>query len=251
MDPARMILLAIEDDQTSEFLAENLKADGYAVITASDKTAALARLAAKVPDLVILDINGDTLGVLDTIRTADGVASRVRPDTPLIVLTSQVESLSHVRFLDRGSDDVIVKPFSYPELRARVRAVLQRAYGGRAGCWLIAGPLRLDPVSRQVEVDGEPVQLSSKEYALLRALATEPTRVWTKEELLRSVWGFKSFGVTRTLDSHACRLRKKLNVNGCSFVINVWGIGYRLLNGPAIRESEDTPPIEPAAARAA
>jgi DNA-binding response OmpR family regulator len=78
---------------------------------------------------------------------------------------------------------------------------------------------------------GERIELASKEFALLRALATEPTRVWTKEELLRGVWGFRSLGTTRTLDSHACRLRKKLGRGGERFVVNVWGVGYRLIDG--------------------
>ena len=89
----------------------------------------------------------------------------------------------------------------------------------------------LDQPSRQVWVRGEPVALSKKEYALLRALAGEPTRVFTREELLRGVWGFMAMGQTRTLDSHAFRLRQKLNRSGDRFVINVWGVGYRLVDG--------------------
>ena len=96
---------------------------------------------------------------------------------------------------------------------------------------LRVGALELDPVARQVWVHGQQVVLSKKEFALLRALATEPTRVFTREELLRGVWGFRSLGATRTLDSHACRLRKKLNARGDRFVINVWGVGYRLVDG--------------------
>jgi DNA-binding response OmpR family regulator len=80
-------------------------------------------------------------------------------------------------------------------------------------------------------MDGSSVTLSKKEFALLRALAADPTRVFTREELLRSVWGFRTLGATRTLDSHACRLRRKLNVGGARFVINVWGVGYRLIDG--------------------
>jgi DNA-binding response OmpR family regulator len=79
---------------------------------------------------------------------------------------------------------------------------------------------------------GAPVALSQKEFALLRTLAAEPTRVFTKEELLRTIWGFRHMGTTRTLDSHACRLRHKLGVHGDRFVVNVWGVGYRLVDGP-------------------
>jgi DNA-binding response OmpR family regulator len=81
---------------------------------------------------------------------------------------------------------------------------------------------------------GQAVELSQKEFALLRTLATEPTKVWTKEELLRSIGGFRSMGTTRTLDSHACRLRHKLATHGDRFVVNVWGVGYRLVDGPAV-----------------
>ena len=84
---------------------------------------------------------------------------------------------------------------------------------------------------------GRRVELSQKEFALLRALAAAPTRVFTKEELLRDVWGFRSMGATRTLDSHACRLRQKLGTAGDKFVVNVWGVGYRLVDGPAVEEA--------------
>ena len=97
---------------------------------------------------------------------------------------------------------------------------------------LRVGTLEVDPPSREVLVRGEAVELSQKEFALLRTLASEPTRVWTKEELLRTVWGFRSSGATRTLDSHACRLRAKLGRHGDRYVINVWGVGYRLVDGP-------------------
>jgi len=95
------------------------------------------------------------------------------------------------------------------------------------------GDLEVDPVSREVRLRGEGVRLSQKEFALLCALAAEPTRVWTKEELLRDVWGYRSMGATRTLDSHACRLRHKLSAEGDRYVVNVWGVGYRLSDAVA------------------
>ena len=96
---------------------------------------------------------------------------------------------------------------------------------------LKVGSLEIDPLSRQVWLAGEPLVLSKKEFALLRALASDPGRVFTREELLRGVWGFRAMGETRTLDSHAYRLRKKVNASGDKFIINVWGVGYRLLDG--------------------
>jgi DNA-binding response OmpR family regulator len=89
----------------------------------------------------------------------------------------------------------------------------------------------IDPTSREVRVDGTRVELSQKEFALLRALASDPTRVWTKRELLRDIWGYRADGRTRTFDSHACRLRHKLAAHECRFVINVWSVGYRLVDG--------------------
>ena len=127
--------------------------------------------------------------------------------------------------------DDVGKPFSYQELSARVRALLRRTQRRPAMGRLRVGSLELDPQSRQVWVRGEPVALSKKEYALLRALAGEPTRVFTREDLLRGVWEFMAMGQTRTLDSHAFRLRQKLNRSGDRFVINVWGVGYRLVDG--------------------
>jgi DNA-binding response OmpR family regulator len=97
---------------------------------------------------------------------------------------------------------------------------------------LRVGGLEVDPPSREVTLAGRRIELSQKEFALLRTLASEPTRVFTKEELLRGVWGFRAIGSTRTLDSHACRLRRKLGADGDRFVVNVWGVGYRLIDGP-------------------
>ena len=120
------------------------------------------------------------------------------------------------------------KPFHYPELLARVAAVLRRRNTGRRGP-LRVGDLTVDPVTRRVEVGGRGVELANKEFALLRALASEPHRVFTKDELLRDVWGFRSKGRTRTLDSHASRLRRKLDPEGARYVCNCWGVGYRLV----------------------
>jgi DNA-binding response OmpR family regulator len=133
--------------------------------------------------------------------------------------------------LRRGCDDYIVKPFSYQELHARVCALLRRTRRRPGLGRLRIGALELDPTARQAWLHGDPLALSKKEYALLRALAAEPTRVFTREELLRGVWGFRSMGATRTLDSHAFRLRRKLRARGDKFLVNVWGVGYRLVDG--------------------
>jgi DNA-binding response OmpR family regulator len=129
---------------------------------------------------------------------------------------------------DKSND---AKPFVYDELVARMRAVLRRSNGPRH-LRLTVRDLEIDLASRVVTVAGDPIQLSAK-YELLVALAEDPERVFKKEELLRDVWGFRSLGRTRTLDSHASRLRRKLNAAGAAgenaYVLNVWGVGYRLV----------------------
>src|SRR4051794_4296151 len=223
------ILLCEEDAATRAFLADNLTADGYEVYVANDKPAALTALELRGPDLVICDVNGDTLELLDAVRDGTGLAARIDPDVPLIVLTRRADELARVRYLERGSDDVVTKPFSYPELRGRVRAVLRRTAARAPRGVTRVGALHIDHVARTVHVGGVPVELSATEYALLTHLAADPRRVCTKRELLRDVWGSRPPAKTRTLDSHACRLRRKLALTGdARFVENVWGVGYRL-----------------------
>ena len=139
--------------------------------------------------MIVLDVNGNTLGLIDAVRSGDGVAGRVDPNIPMIVLSARVDELHRIRVLDRGCDDVLAKPFSYPELRARIAAVLRRADARRAPRLLRVGALSLDPVARTVRVGGRPVELTGKEYELLRTLASDPTRVFTREDVLRGVWG--------------------------------------------------------------
>ena len=237
---ASTILLAEEQDATRSFLASNLAADGYRVLVAPDRAKALALLATSHPDLVVVDINGQTLALLDAIRSGDGIAGQVDPDIPLIVLSRDADRLQRIRVLERGGDDVVRKPFAYPELRARIAAVLRRSEIRPGARVLRAGPVVIDVRSREVRVSGRPVELSDKEYRLLVTLAGEPTRVFTREELMRGVWGMQTFGRTRTLDSHASRLRRKLRGDGDEkLVVNVWGVGLRLIDGPLHQPQED------------
>jgi DNA-binding response OmpR family regulator len=186
------------------------------------------------PDLAIVDLglpDSDGLELLHLVREADRVAGHLDPDLPLLVLTGRAGELARLRAFERGADDYVTKPFSYHELHARILALLRRSRRRPGTGRLRVGPLEVDSIARQVWLRGESLDLSKKEFALLRALAAEPNRVFTREELLRGVWGFRAMGQTRTLDSHAFRLRKKLNVAGDRFVVNVWGVGYRLLDG--------------------
>jgi DNA-binding response OmpR family regulator len=231
-------ILVVEDDAaTRTFLADNLTADGYELLVADSAAAGLRLLETRFPDLALVDIGlPDASGfeLRRRVREADGVASRVDPATPLVLLTGRDGELDRVRGFERGADDYICKPFSYPELRGRVAALLRRARQRRGGgARLRVGDLELDAAARTARLRGTPLVLSQKEFALLRMLASEPVRVFTKDELLRQIWGFRHMGTTRTLDSHACRLRRKLGVHGDRFVVNVWGVGYRLVDGVA------------------
>jgi DNA-binding response OmpR family regulator len=235
-DDASTILLVEDDDATRAFLADNLLADGYDLLCADCARDGLRLLETKFPDLAIVDVglpDGSGLALIEAVRAADGVASRVDPQTPMVVLSGRRGELDRLRGFERGADDYVVKPFGYGELRARIAALLRRSQRRPGMGRLRVGALELDPSSREVRVHGEVVELSQKEFALLRTLAAEPVRVFTKDELLRSVWGFRAAGQTRTLDSHACRLRSKLGRHGDRFVVNVWGVGYRLVDGPA------------------
>ncbi|HEU0023466.1 MAG TPA: response regulator transcription factor [Thermoleophilaceae bacterium] len=225
-------LLLLEDDEpTRRFLADNLVADGFTVFAAGRADEGLRAIEARAPSLLLLDLaleDGNGLELLDRIRSADGLVTRVDPQLPVIVLTGRTGEVDRVRSFARGADDHVCKPFLYPELVARIRALLRRAEGrARRGVMRVGG-LTVDPLTRNVTLDERPVRLSAKEFALLRALAEEPTRVYGKHELLRDVWGFRSMGNTRTLDAHACRLRKKLRDSPRSWVLNVRGVGYRL-----------------------
>jgi DNA-binding response OmpR family regulator len=228
-------VLVVEDDRTTmRFLVENLSADGLSVLEAGSLTKAFALAETRFPDLAVVDLglsDGDGLELLRRVRAADRIADRIDPDLPMIVLTGRTAELDRLRAFNRGCDDFVSKPFSYQELHARILALLRRSKHRPGSARLRVGSLEIDSVSRRAWLAGEALALSNKEFALLRALATEPTRLYTREELLRSVWGFRSLGATRTLDSHAFRLRRKLNRNGDRFLVNVWGVGYRLVDG--------------------
>ncbi len=234
-DDASTILVVEDDDATRTFLADNLTADGYDLLVADCAAVGLSLIERKFPDIALVDVglpDGSGFELLRRVRGADGVASRMNPDMPLMVISGRATELDRLRGFDRGADDYVCKPFSYPELRSRIAALLRRADHRPSHARLRAGPLEVDPPSREVRLHGDRVALSQKEFALLRTLVSDPTRVFTKDELLRSIWGYRARGSTRTLDSHACRLRHKLATHGDRYVVNVWGVGYRLVDAP-------------------
>ena len=190
------------------FLERHLRNDGFQVVDEAVR-----------PDLVLLGSSA----ALDEFRARHG-------DVPVIVLGEpECDAVDRVRALERGCDDFLVRPFAYEELLARIRAVLRRTSPAPHEVRR-AGPITADLATRSVTVGALAVSLAGKEYELLLKLMTDPTRVFTKEQLLREVWAFRSLGRTRTLDSHASRLRRKLAAAGAgSVVVNVWGVGYRLM----------------------
>ena len=228
------VLLVDDDPLLCGFLADNLIADGFTVVAADSLAEALRRLELEPPNVAVVDVglpDGSGLELVARVRASGQAGTRVDPGLPMLVLSGLGGELDRVRGFDRGADDYVVKPFSYPELRRRIEALLRRT-GQRVLSGLICvGELAIDPVSREVRVSGQRAVLSQKEFALLLALAAQPTRVFSQEELLRDVWGYRAMGRTRTLDSHACRLRAKLGAVGGRFVVNVWGVGYRLVDG--------------------
>jgi DNA-binding response OmpR family regulator len=234
-DTPATILVAEDDATTRTFLADELTADGYELLVADTATDALRLLETKFPDLAILDVGlGETSGldVVRRVRAADAAVSRMDPDLPVLILSGRCGEVDRVRAFECGADDFLAKPFSYPELRGRIGALLRRTERRRRPSRVRVGTLEIDPASRSVRLGGRPIELTQKEFALLRVLAASPTTVHTKDALLRTVWGFRSRGTTRTLDSHACRLRAKLGAGGDRFVLNVWGVGYRLVDDP-------------------
>jgi DNA-binding response OmpR family regulator len=203
------LLLAEPEETMRGFLVRQLSSDGFDVL-AFRSTRDLPRAAE--PDVVVL---GDPEALEHCVLT----------DCAVIVLGT-ADPEARLRALER-CDDYLARPFAYEELVARIRAVLRRRPPRSA--LLDLGGLVVDRAARRVLVGGIDVSLSAKEYALLLKLASEPDRVFTRELLLRDVWGYRSFCATRTLESHASRVRCKLAAAGLDgWVVNVWGVGYKL-----------------------
>jgi DNA-binding response OmpR family regulator len=208
------VLVAAEDAPTRAFLADNLGADGLSVLTAGDLAEARARLTLGC-DLAVADLNGSTLALVEDLA---------RAAVPAIVLSCHAEEWHAIRALERGCDDYVRKPFSYPELLGRVRALLRRS-SARTPMAISVGALRIDIPGRTVTVDGRHVHLTPLEFELLRALAARPDAIVTNAQLLREVWGWGAAGETRVVSTTALRLRRKL---GRGFVETVRGHGLRL-----------------------
>jgi DNA-binding response OmpR family regulator len=228
MPDSSTILLVDDEDSVQKLLTYPLERDGFRVVQARDGEQALRMFGDERIDLVVLDL---MLPKVDGLE----VCKRLRADSnvPIIMLTARGEELDKVLGLELGADDYITKPFSIREFRSRVRALLRRAglprERAREAETIESGELRIDPARRTVELAGEPVQLTYVEFELLTALASEPARVFTREMLLRALWGDSAYREPRTIDVHVRHLREKLerDPHEPEFILTVRGVGYR------------------------
>ncbi len=230
------VLVVDDEANIRELVSVYLTAAGYAVACASDGPAALDAVRASEPGLVVLDIGLPGMSGAE-VCSAIRAFSRV----PIVMLTARDTDLDKVALLEAGADDYVVKPFSPPELVARVRAVLRRtssdladgsgALPGRPPASLVSvGGLALDPEAREVTVDGVPVALTAREFDLLFAMARRPGVVFSREQLLESAVGFSDFSEARGVDVHVRHLREKLGDDAADprFIETVRGVGYRV-----------------------
>ena len=226
------VLVVDDEPRIVEFLVDNLRADDYSVLTAASGEEAIDVLAGTRPDLILLDVVLPGMSGMDLcrrVRSADGINDPWDPDLPIIMLSAKAEHTDRVRGLSRGADDYVTKPFHYPELLARIGALLKRVSRTDDRHVLHVGELVVNTSSKQVTLAGHAIALSVKEFQLLATLASDPERVFSKQDLLEQVWGFRSPGRTRTLDTHASRLRHKLAAaSERPWIVNVWGHGYRV-----------------------
>ena len=225
-------MLLVEDEAAiAEPLSEALDREGFETAVAGSVRDALARARETPPDLVLLDIGLPDGSGLDVCREL-----RRESDVPVIMLTARGSEADRVAGLELGADDYVVKPFSAREVTARVRAVLRRAQpapGAGGGPAIEVGGVRVDTDRHQATLDGEALELSRKEFELLRALIEQAGTVITRQALIEDVWDMNWFGSTKTLDVHMSGLRRKLGDDAADprYIHTVRGVGFRF-SGP-------------------
>ncbi len=221
------ILVVDDEPQVLEVLKLYLSRDGFRVNTATDGQAALTAFESHAPDLVVLDLMLPKIDGLDVFKRL-----RAKRAVPIIMLTAKGDELDRVLGLELGADDYIVKPFSPREVVARVKNVLRRATSSAEESSenaLAFNGLRIDPRTREVEINNRQVELTGKEFDLLYFLAQHPGQVFTRAQLLDKVWGYQFYGDASTVTVHIRRLREKIEMNPAEprYLATVWGIGYK------------------------
>ncbi|MDR5683760.1 MAG: response regulator transcription factor [Armatimonadota bacterium] len=222
------ILVVDDEPHIVELVRYNLAQEGFDVRVAYDGRSALQAARSERPDLIVLDLMLPYVDGLEICRTL-----RRESPVPILVLTAKDSELDRVVGLETGADDYVTKPFSPRELVARIRAILRRTRGDGDETGLlpatVAGDLVLDPNTREVRLRDRPVELTAKEFDLLRMLMAHPNRVFSRDALLEHVWGYDYFGSTRTVDMHISRLRDKIEDDPASptFIVTVRGVGYK------------------------
>jgi DNA-binding response OmpR family regulator len=238
--PERLATIVVcgHDEVTLDLICRRLAEDRFEPLPAATADEALRLCRHHLPDLLVIDLDlpdGAGNDLLRRIREAHWLKTRIDPYLPVLALRPRGEDPDD-RGPDMVADDLLGKPFTYDDLRSRIEAILRRRHG-RLDRPVRVGELLVDPGRRKVMVGDREVRLAKKEFTLLRVLASDPTRVFAKEELLRDVWGLRGPAAkARTLDSHASRLRRKLDPERRRYVVVCWGIGYRLVD--SVEETE-------------
>jgi two-component system, OmpR family, response regulator ResD len=225
--PVAKILVVDDEPNIREVVGLYLRRDGHEVVSATDGEEALEAFGESEPDLVVLDLMLPKLSGLEVCRRM-----RAQRRVPLIMLTARGEEEERVVGLSLGADDYVVKPFSPRELAARVAAVLRRVEepsGPSDRKVLSFEGLRIDPNTREVLVDGEQVTLTAREFDLLYHMASSPGRVYTRDQLMETVWGYTFSADTSTVTVHVRRLREKVEPDPATprYLQTVWGVGYK------------------------
>ena len=222
-------ILIVEDEPAMvQGLRDNFEYEGYEVISAADGMDGLNRAIADQPDLVVLDVMMPKMSGLDVCKQ---LKAR-KPSMPIIMLTARGQEIDKVVGLELGADDYVTKPFSIRELMARVKAVLRRASPQSATAEVYRfSDVEVNVRSNEVLRGGQPVELSSKEFALLAYFVAHPAETLSRDRLLDAVWGYENYPTTRTVDAHIVHLRQKLEPNPEEprFILTVHGSGYKFV----------------------
>jgi DNA-binding response OmpR family regulator len=220
--PATRILVVDDDEVTLDFVELGLRYEGFEVERAVDGREALRLVERRRMDLIVLDLNLPNLDSVDVCQ-----AIRGRDDTPIIMLTARADVDERVAGLEAGADDYLPKPFKFKELLARIRAVLRRRVAVEQAV-LRCGPLVLNRDTREVELDGRPIVVTTRELDLLEALMLQPRRVVHRAALIRRVWGTDHLGDGNLIEAHISALRQKLDDRDRRLIRTVRGIGYAI-----------------------